>query len=93
MPAWKDKTFRKQAEMVIGNVDGLTEDQIADVYAEWEGMTFPDVPEGRIESLSVLQNIAMKHLLKSLGRYKGEVEARIDKQIRGLNDYSDSISS
>jgi hypothetical protein len=83
MPFWKDKTFRQQAEMVIGNVDGLTEDQIADVYAEWEGMTFPDVPEGRTESLGVLQDIAVKHLLKSQGRYEAEVVQRVENLIEG----------
>jgi hypothetical protein len=83
MPFWKDKTFRQQAEMVIGNVDGLTENQIADVYAEWEGMTFPDVPEGRTESLGVLQDIAVKHLLKSQGRYEAEVVQRVENLIEG----------
>jgi hypothetical protein len=69
--------------MVIGNVDGLTENQIADVYAEWEGMTFPDVPEGRTESLGVLQDIAVKHLLKSQGRYEAEVAQRVENLIEG----------
>jgi broad specificity phosphatase PhoE len=80
MPAWKDMTFRQQAERAIGNVDGLTEEQIADVYAEWEGMTFPDVAEGRTESLMALQDIAMKHLLKGMGKWE-KFQERVDNQI------------
>jgi hypothetical protein len=85
-------TFRQQAENTIESVEGLDEQEIADVYEIWETRIYPDCLDGRWEALSDLQTIALEKLHGKLGvKVVGEDELLL-RLNKGLQDHDSTIS-
>ena len=71
--AWDRMSFRQMVNATLDNVDGLTNEDRLAIQDEWAetrpiGGAYMDSAAGRIESLSDLQDLAVRHLLKKLGR-------------------------
>lgn len=89
---WEDMTFRQQAENTIDNVEGLDEQEIAEVYEIWGTRNYPDCLDGRWEALSDLQQIALGKLHEKLKvRVSGNDEL-LQRLNKGLQD-NDSTNS
>lgn len=89
---WGDMSFRKQAENTIDNIEGLDEQEIAEVYEKWETRIYPDCLDGRWEALSDLQSIALEALHNKLGvKVVGDKEL-LQRLNKGLQD-NDSTNS
>lgn len=89
---WNDMTFRQQAENTINNVEGLDEQEIAEVYEKWGTRNYPDCLDGRWEALSDLQSIALETLHNKLGvKFPGDEEI-LQRLNKGLQD-NDSTNS
>jgi hypothetical protein len=67
-------SLRKRAEFLVDEVDGLTLDDVDEVYEEWAGMDFDRSNFGYDQALASLWAIAYKKSLKRLGHYKSYKE-------------------
>ena len=68
----------ERAEEILRNVDGLSSDDKAKIYAEWSKLEYPDTANGRIRAEADLQRIAVEHLLKKTGKWEQEKQRRYD---------------
>lgn len=73
---WKQLSGFERAEMILENIDGLTNEDIQAVYDEWSQMTFEPTVTGIIQSEVELQRIGIEYVLKRTGKWEAELERR-----------------
>lgn len=64
----------EQAGEIINLIDGLTFEDIQNIYDEWSKLRYEKSLDGQTEALADLQGIATKTLLARLGRWDSYVE-------------------
>jgi hypothetical protein len=84
MPApWADWTFAEQADFVVGQFEGLTEEDLEEIYDFWsKARDYLDHPYGRIQALTDLQIKAQEVYLKKHGKWE-EYERLLDLDAEG----------
>ena len=68
---WLSMGLRRRAHAIIDNIQGLTDDDIAEIWTEWGELDYPG--EGAAferEALADLQQIAVRKVLERTGRWK-----------------------
>jgi len=78
---WHTLGFRKQADLVLDNITGLTDEELDKVRDEWAKREYPDVLNGDVEALADLQNMAMNRVMEKYGIAD---ETGIDEQVERL---------
>jgi hypothetical protein len=76
-------SFRKKAEFLVDEIDGLTLEDVDDIYEEWAGMDFDRSNFGYDQALAALWDIAYKRSLERLGRYdayKERIRAQVEQK-------------
>ena len=74
MANWLAMSFRKKAEFLVDEMDGLTLEDVDEIYDEWAEMDFERSDFGYDQALGALWNIAYNKSLKRLGLYKDYAE-------------------
>jgi hypothetical protein len=72
----------EQAEAVVDMIPGLTDQDIENTYNEWSKLRYAKGLYGQTEALADFQQIAVKHMLKRLGKWDSFVE-RVTSRNRG----------
>ena len=67
-------SLRKKAEFLVDEIDGLTLDDVDEIYEEWSSMEFDRSNHGYDQALAALWNIAYETSLKRLGHYEAYME-------------------
>ena len=67
-------SLRKKAEFLVDEIDGLTLDDVDEIYEEWAGMEFDQSNLGYDQALASLWGIAYEKSLKRLGHYDSNEE-------------------
>lgn len=80
MSNWHSMSLRKKAEFLVDLIDGLTLEDVDDIYEEWAGMEFDRSAEGYDFALAALWRIAYDKSLLRLGHYEANME-RIRAQV------------
>lgn len=83
MSNWPRMSFRKKAEFLVDEFDGLTLDDVDEIYEEWAGMDFDRSESGYDQALATLWNIAYKKSLERLGHYdayKERIRAQVEQK-------------
>lgn len=85
MPApWADWTFAEQADFIVGQFEGLAEEDLDEIYDHWErAQTYIDNPYGRIQALVDLQMKAQEVYLKKHGKWE-QLERLHDLDAEGI---------
>ncbi len=65
---WRELTYYEQIELVLGNVDGLDEEERETVLAEWGEGDYSDSANPECAALAGLQQLAVNHTLAKQGR-------------------------
>lgn len=88
---WQELTSYEQIELVLGNVDGLDDDDRDAILAEWGEGNYNDSPNPESSAFADLQAIAVRRLLAKQGRQQLPKIARLALD-RGepRSGYSDS---
>ena len=67
-------SLRKKAEFLVDEIDGLTLDDVDEIYEEWAGMDFDRRSLGYDQALASFRGIAYEKSLKRLGHYDANQE-------------------
>lgn len=74
MANWLSLSFRKKAEFIVDSIDGLTLEDVDEIYEEWSEMDFERSDFGYDQALNSLWIIAYEKSLKRLGLYNKYAE-------------------
>lgn len=72
---WENLSDEQKAMNIIGNIDGLTEEDVTEVFEEWRKGHYDDTPRGRNSAFAELQDLAIRRVLKRQGRLEAVDEA------------------
>lgn len=73
--AWHRLRMEEKADIILGFVEGLTDQDKEDILDEWSEWVFEDGGYGEKQALSTLQQIALKKLLQKTDAWDRKVEA------------------
>ena len=74
MSNWSQMSLRKKADFLVDEIDGITLDDVEEIYEEWAGMEFDRSTMGYDEALASLWGIAYRKSLKRLGHHESNEE-------------------
>lgn len=67
-------SLRKKAEFLVDEIDGITSDDVDEIYEEWASEDFDKSNFGYDQALASLWKIAYEKSLKRLGHYDANQE-------------------
>ena len=73
----------EQAEAIVDMIPGLTDQDIQNTYDEWSKLRYAKGLYGQTEALADFQQIAVKTMLKRLGRWDSYVERMTSRNKEG----------
>ena len=65
---WEDLTTYEKIELVLGNIDGLDDEDREEVLTEWGGGDYSHSPNPQASAFADLQSLAVQRLLAKQGR-------------------------